>query len=483
MKTKKLISLLYLLVFFTFLQGSNVQVNNVSLAEVDEIKSQAMIRFDISWNHSWRNDDISGNWDAVWVILKYRLNGGFYQHATLSSENIDHLSISGLEIDAVEDGKGVFIYRSDNGFGGIDASGMQVCWNFGEDGVSVTENNIEIAVLGIEMVYVPEGPFYVGSGGTERSTLHAGTNASTPFLVNGDHALRLGNDNDTSLWATGDWDHPANGTLLSEEFPNGYRGFYCMKYEITQGQYVDFLNMILPTHVINRFPDFYEENRFTIVGIYPDIITLTPNRACNWLNWADGAAYCDWTGLRPMTELEYEKACRGSSPAEMNEYAWGNNLVSATPYVLENDGQADARIADKYSKSKGNSLYAGTDGDLDGPVRVGIFSDHVDNDGRMACGATYYGIMDMSGNLWEQTVTVGNIPGRSYKGINGDGFLDYQGNGNIPFCPGTTAEGTGFRGGSFENSWEELRISDRINATNVISYRSAPHGFRGVRCP
>jgi hypothetical protein len=31
-----------------------------------------------------------------------------------------------------------------------------------------------------------------------------------------------------------------------------------------------------------------------------------------WLSWADSAAYMAWAGLRPMTELEYEKAMRGS---------------------------------------------------------------------------------------------------------------------------------------------------------------------------
>ena len=31
------------------------------------------------------------------------------------------------------------------------------------------------------------------------------------------------------------------------------------------------------------------------------------------ISWSDMSAYLDWSGLRPMTELEYEKACRGRS--------------------------------------------------------------------------------------------------------------------------------------------------------------------------
>ena len=34
------------------------------------------------------------------------------------------------------------------------------------------------------------------------------------------------------------------------------------------------------------------------------------DRACNFLNWNDLAAYLQWAALRPMTELEFEKICR-----------------------------------------------------------------------------------------------------------------------------------------------------------------------------
>ena len=71
--------------------------------------------------------------------------------------------------------------------------------------------------------------------------------------------------------------------------------------------------------------------------------------ACNWLSWADVAAYLDWSGLRPMTELEFEKACRGPNAPVAGEYAWGSNagLVQATSIVnggLSNEvpGNTDA---------------------------------------------------------------------------------------------------------------------------------------------
>ncbi len=53
-----------------------------------------------------------------------------------------------------------------------------------------------------------------------------------------------------------------------------------------------------------------------------------PDRACNRVLWHDGATYADWAGLRPMTELECEKACRGPVYPVTGEYAWGNTTFS-----------------------------------------------------------------------------------------------------------------------------------------------------------
>jgi len=44
----------------------------------------------------------------------------------------------------------------------------------------------------------------------------------------------------------------------------------------------------------------------------PPVFTARlPDRPCGWIGWVDGFAYAVWAGLRPMTELEYEKARRG----------------------------------------------------------------------------------------------------------------------------------------------------------------------------
>jgi hypothetical protein len=48
-----------------------------------------------------------------------------------------------------------------------------------------------------------------------------------------------------------------------------------------------------------------------------------------YMCWADCATYADWAGLRPMTELEYEKSLRGPrvpEPEECGSSFWGGSF-------------------------------------------------------------------------------------------------------------------------------------------------------------
>ena len=44
--------------------------------------------------------------------------------------------------------------------------------------------------------------------------------------------------------------------------------------------------------------------------------------------WDDAIRYSAWVGLRPMTELEFEKACRGPLATVDGEFPWGDTLYA-----------------------------------------------------------------------------------------------------------------------------------------------------------
>jgi hypothetical protein len=90
--------------------------------------------------------------------------------------------------------------------------------------------------------------------------------------------------------------------------------------------------------------------------------------------------------------------------------------------------------------------------------------------------------MELSGNLWERPVTVGNSTGRAFDGrYHGDGVLDSSGNPNVTTWPGTGATGAGFRGGGWGNTANYARLSDRNGAASSSSARGTDIGGRGVR--
>jgi formylglycine-generating enzyme required for sulfatase activity len=329
-----------------------------------------------------------------------------------------------------------------------------------------------VKVFAIEMVRVLEGAFNAGGGG--------GSSAFTSTTISTANAT-------TAPSGTGSLDGAAGGYPTGQtapdnaSWPNGYNAFYCMKYEVTQQQYVDFLNTLTQTQADAR-KYTGTSNRYAITGTtVGSYQTTNPNVACNYLSWADDAAYADWSGLRPMTELEFEKACRGPEAAVSGEYAWGTATVADSAYTLSNAATASEGIATNYSTTAGNAMYFTTKGMISGPVRVGIFAANGSNSGRVSVGSSYWGIMELSGNLWERPVTIDNATGRAFTGTHGDGELDNNGDANAATWPGTDAVGAGFRGGSQSSSAADMQVSARPFASFSYSDRDSDFGFRAVR--
>jgi len=461
--------------------ANNINISNVSIAEYNTTSGYVMIEYDISWENSWRTSSAPFNWDAAWLFVKYRIGAGNWQHATLSTTSGQHVAPSGSTITAVSDGKGVFMYLSANGTGTVTWTNAQLRWNYQTDGVASNAENVEVKILGIEMVYVPEGAFYVGDNKTSTGSFFSG-GTTNPYQITSENAITVANTAGNLYYTTSENYGDGVGPIPAA-FPKGYSAFYCMKYEITQGQYAEFLNLLTSTQATNRFYNT-TGSRYTISGTYPNYYASAPDLACNYLSWADGIAYMDWSGLRAMTELEYEKACRGTLAPLNGEYAWGTSTIAGSAYTLSNNGTSNEGIVTNYSTSAGNCSYFTTVYvSIQGPLRVGIFAAHASNTGRVTSGSTYYGIMEMSGNLWERAVTIGNATGRNFTDENGNGILTANGDANITNCPDNSAVGSGFRGGNWRNNNDYCRTSDREGAANPYNDRSENFGFRGVRCP
>jgi formylglycine-generating enzyme required for sulfatase activity len=470
---------------------------------------------------------------------EYPLNGGtitakrIWEHATLSSDPTQHslgsFTIGGANatgaFTGVPDGTGVFVHLGQDGSGNIAASNVQLRWRYGANGL-VDSNVVDLKVFAVEMVYVPQGSFYVGSGGEEPGSLTNGvwlSGKTVPFRVNSEEELGIEKVNG-KLWGTSASIGPV-GTLPAS-FPKGFDAFYCMKYEMTQKQYVDFLNTLTYEQQSLRFqfpPNStvgngynYAKNNIQIKrqGVFRldpaeygcdlnprwfgDDIFNQPDDGmdipCNYLSWPDVAAYLDWSGMRPMSEIEFEKACRGSQSPVANEAAWGTSFINwFAKYTVNNWGAINESIASGYVTTPefGNAVYDNTDNFTVGPLRVGIFAAHPSNVGddrqkRHRSGSTYTGIMEMSGNVNEFTVGINSLEGRNYTGINGDGKLTYTGNANSAYWPGSiNNEVTGLtgilrKGGNTQYNAEFLRVSTRdgISGNND---RQAYNGGRGVR--
>lgn len=460
-------------------EPTSVSVTNVRVGA--SASGARMVSFDLAWDESWRGPhrpswvDAPDNWDAVWVFVKYRVDGGAWGHATLAGRG--HSVPRGVVVSVPGDRIGAFVYRSSAGYGAFAANGVGLAWDVVADGVP-TGASVEVQPFAIEMVYVPQGSFALGSGGFGAGEFRAGGTSNTPFVVSSPAPIALGNGLGQLTWTTsagagarGDSGSPSGSTSAS--FPTGFGACYVMKHEVTQGEYVAFLNTLTQAQADAR-THTGDQHRFAItasgVGSYASSL---PFVAMNFISWADGAAFADWAGLRPMTELEYEKVARGPGTPLADAYAWGSTSITQA-IGLSNEGT----FTERATPASANAAYGNVAG-VQGPVRVGSFASP--GRSRRDAGAGFYGVLELSGNAWERVVTVGHAEGRAFTGAHGDGMLDPDGDANVPSWPDATAVGAGFRGGGWYSNDGMLRVADRTHAANPNARRGTRHGWRGAR--
>jgi len=399
------------------------QIENVTVVLRDG--KTATVKFDIGWDNSWRHE---ANHDAAWVFFKVRAAGEKeWQHVRLVADKVLNptgygQAEGGTRLDfIVPDGEegflGMLVRRAEYGVGKVAATKVTVVWDLTANTGITKDTKVDVRAFGIEMVSIPEGPFYLGSGGTEPYRFYRytdGTQHTLPYRVTSAGAIPTGQQ-PAKLWARRGAQPEDNGELPAA-FPNGYAAFCCMKYHTTGAEYVGFLNTLTPAEADRR----YTAGGGHGVGIRrssagPDnaFSATFASRECGGLSWADGAAFAAWAGLRPMTELEYEKVCRGPM-----EPGWD------------------------------------TGDELDHP--------------------SYWEVQNINGwrLLRERLVTVAHSKGRGFKGTHGRGTTALPAD-----WPQDDAIGTGIRGGYGAAG----RPSHRLDAATVGADRTSFGGWRGAR--
>lgn len=173
-------------------------------------------------------------------------------------ESAGHTPSGGLVATPSSDSLGVFLHRSAAGAGSIAAPASKLRWNYAAAGLTST-NELDIAVYGIEMVYVPEGAFELGSGGSEANHFYSVPDVLSTYTISNENELVYG-DLDGNIKASG----IKFSRTVPAEFPKGFQAFYCMKYECSQGQYTSFLNALDSPEAAKYYPNSYGSSRHTI---------------------------------------------------------------------------------------------------------------------------------------------------------------------------------------------------------------------------
>jgi hypothetical protein len=379
------------------------------------VRDDNTVTFDLVWDNSWRakweepaEKNVTGkslkveSWDAAWVFVKFldetHAKSNLWQHALLDADAARHQAPAGAALDVgLNDdggnGVGVFIYRDAPGSGPIAYKGVTLKWLRPPSSLNTETRTLisDLRVHAIPMVYVPQGPFKTkGPWGHPLSPISNGNTTKAG-------GYRVGQS--AEGWAGWGTNHVATIRRLrleagtapkSDAWPNGYGAFYCMKYSISQGQYADFLNSLPVVQDELRYYCGYNVNRFSIRRVADKAVYTAeaPDRACNFLPYNRIYSYTAWAGLRPITDLEYEKACRGPRDVTSEADAWGAAVCAPAVGLPIN-----------------NNAGSGTTAAASPP--------------------SYWGIreLSLSGVPFEWPWMVRNEPGFYFKGTHGEGAL------------------------------------------------------------
>ena len=467
-------SLLLIFLFvlsYAELHAGDLEIKNIRFVNRQNLGLQPHVLFDLSWKNAWKNDK---NHDAVWIFTKFNNNPWAHPKIDTDGHAIIKNRIAGCPdpvIKASKDSMGLWIYVDEAYRGDInvkvkinlDTSNQQIKWPMPRD----------FKVYGLEMVYIPAGPFFVGdpSPASENyaSLFESDTagNRKGAFYIDSEEEIIIGKGNSNLYyWSEEEIYNGDQKGPIPAAYPKGTNAFYLMKYELSQGNYADFLTQ-LPDNWSYLLSPIGGKNYYKKKGsIYQKngkYFAKANQRPMNYISFTDGLAYSDWAGLRPITELEYEKAARGPSSPHSGYFVWGTDNYNRLERYVDVDGQV----------INGN----------------GYNEKDLTDDNRDIFGASYYWVMDLSGSLWEKVITIGNPIGRSFKGTHGDGLLEFGKATNKDWPQSNDEEGGfGYRGGGYYDIGTEYSDYNPHSPTGYRYYgawsggpRYTAYGYRAGR--
>jgi formylglycine-generating enzyme required for sulfatase activity len=139
--------------------------------------------------------------------------------------------------------------------------------------------------------------------------------------------------------------------------------FYMDKYEVTDARYKACVDESVCQVPANSGLGYHGDAH----GTYGD--QKFDNYPVTWVDWSRAQTYCQWRGAHLPSEIEWEKAARGT---DERKYPWGDAINP----TFANYGN---NAPDNYTGSTGKTMAVGS----------------------YPAGQSPYGIDDMAGNVWE----------------------------------------------------------------------------------
>ena len=195
--------------------------------------------------------------------------------------------------------------------------------------------------LDLEMVFIPGGSFFMGSG-------------------TADDTANINFKNPDELYT--------HQVALSD--------FFIGRYEVTNQQYYEFW--------VEQSDSAYWPEYSSVIGSWPQDALDKPNHPVVGVSWEDAMAFCRWLGLRTSerytlpTEAQWEYVARGGKE---REYPWSSVETELAGDTLDNGQEEPVYLLNIQGESDGYIHTAPVD--------------------KFPAGASKFGPLNISGNVWE----------------------------------------------------------------------------------